>query len=38
MSAAALAGAMGTLLIFKPKKHPYMHGWGQGMADAKLVI
>ena len=38
MSAAALALAMGISLTFKPKRRTYLHGWGEKMADAKLVV
>ena len=38
LSAAALALAMGSPLVFKPKQTPYMHGWGKNMADSKLAI
>ena len=38
MSAAAFALEIGAPLLFKPHPNPYVHGWGQAMANAKQAI
>ena len=38
MRAAAFALEIGAPLLFKPHPNPYVHGWGQAMANAKKTI